>query len=115
MGQRKLIRPNISNIKERPSGSKPSIRRKPISQDQTNAESFYYLKQMGNKTPMVVLLCTGEELHGVIEWYDRNSVKVNRNGAPNLLVMKHGIKYMYKAEERNGGKGMRDGNRSKRT
>ncbi|MEE8112432.1 MAG: hypothetical protein V3T54_06835 [Acidobacteriota bacterium] len=117
-----MIRPNISDVKQRAAGfkqraasSQPSIRRKPTSHDQTNAESFYYLKQMGNKTPMVVLLCTGEELHGVLEWYDHNSVKVNRKGAPNLLVMKHGIKYMYKAEERNGGKGMRDGNRSQRS
>ena len=49
---------------------------------------------------MIVRLANGEELFGVIEWYDRNCVKVNRDGAPNLLVMKHAIKYMYKAEER---------------
>jgi len=65
----------------------------------TSAEAFYYLKQMNGKTPMVVVLSDGEELRGVIEWYDRNAIKVNRVGAPNLLVMKSSVKYMYKAEE----------------
>ncbi|HKB07538.1 MAG TPA: hypothetical protein VKF61_04575, partial [Candidatus Polarisedimenticolia bacterium] len=64
-----------------------------------NAEAFYYLKQMNSKTQMVVVLKDGEELRGVIEWYDRNCIKVNRVGAPNLMVMKDCIRYMYKAEE----------------
>ena len=94
---RKLIRPNLSELKER-LGSKPP-RRKQVPPDQTNAEAFYYLKQMNARTPMVVILKDGEELRGVIEWYDRNCIKVNRVGSPNLMVMKDCIKYMYKAEE----------------
>jgi sRNA-binding regulator protein Hfq len=74
-------------------------RRKQVPPDQTNAEAFYYLKQMNSKTPMVVVLKDGEELRGVIEWYDRTCIKVNRHGAPNLMVMKDCVKYMYKAEE----------------
>ncbi|MGA8029723.1 MAG: RNA chaperone Hfq [Bryobacteraceae bacterium] len=65
--------------------------------DQTNAEQFYYSKQMQGKTHMVVLLTDGEQLEGVIEWYDRDCLKLNRTGAPNLLLFKHCIKYMYKA------------------
>ena len=42
----------------------------------------------------------GEEIEGTIEWYDRSALKVNRKSAPNLLVLKHNVKYMYKAEER---------------
>ena len=66
--------------------------------DQTNAEQFYYSKQMQSKTPMVVVLADGERLEGVIEWYDRECLKLNRDGAPNLLLFKRCIKYMYKAE-----------------
>ncbi len=102
---RKLIRPNLSELKER-LGSKPP-RRKQVPPDQTNAEAFYYLKQMNARTPMVVVLKDGEELHGVIEWYDRNCIKVNRVGAPNLMVMKDCIKYMYKAEEQDEGRSTR--------
>ncbi|HXH28985.1 MAG TPA: hypothetical protein VNL37_08065 [Candidatus Polarisedimenticolia bacterium] len=94
---RKLIRPNLSELKERLSPRPP--RRKQVPPEQTNAEAFYYLKQMNGKTPMVVVLTDGEELRGVIEWYDRTCIKVNRQGAPNLMVMKDCIKYMYKAEE----------------
>jgi sRNA-binding regulator protein Hfq len=65
----------------------------------TNAENFYYLKQMNAKTPMVVVLTDGEHVRGWIEWYDRASIKVNREGAPNLLIQKHCIKYLYKQEE----------------
>jgi host factor-I protein len=94
---RKLIRPKLTEIKEQ-SQSKPQ-RRKPVPPEQTNAESFYYIKQMNNKTPMVVVLRDGEIIHGVIEWYDKNCLKVNRTDKPNLLLMKNHIKYMYKESE----------------
>lgn len=68
--------------------------------EQTNAENFYYQKQMQSHTQMVVVLRDGEEIHGVIEWYDRNCIKVNRdNGEPNLMIYKPAIKYMYKEGE----------------
>ncbi len=77
---------------------RPSTAKKGAPPDQTNAEQFYYSKQMQGKTPMVVVLTDGEQLEGVIEWYDRECLKLNRNGAPNLLLFKRCIKYMYKAE-----------------
>lgn len=67
---------------------------------ETNAEIFYYKKQIDAHTLMVIVLQDGEEVEGTIEWYDRNALKVNRKSAPNLLVLKHNIKYMYKAEDR---------------
>jgi len=68
--------------------------------EQTNAENFYYQKQMQTKTPMVVVLRDGEEVHGIIEWYDKSCIKLNRNGAPNLMIYKPAIKYMFKEGER---------------
>ena len=97
MSNRKLIRPSLSELKEQMTVRQ--TRRKPTPTDQTNAENFYYVKQMQNRTPMVVVLKDGEQIHGVIEWYDKNCVKVNRTSGPNLLVLKHNIKYMYKADE----------------
>ena len=99
-GQRKLIRPNLSDLKDRLVSRSP--RRKQVPPDQTNAEAFYYLKQMNSRTPMIVILKDGEELRGVIEWYDRLCIKINRHGAPNLMVMKDCIKYMFKADELGG-------------
>jgi sRNA-binding regulator protein Hfq len=76
---------------------RPPAAKKSTPPDQTNAEQFYYSKQMQGKTPMVIHLTDGEQLEGVIEWYDRDCLKVNRTNAPNLLLFKQCIKYMYKA------------------
>jgi host factor-I protein len=73
--------------------------RKAAPPEQTNAENFYYQKQMQSKTPMVIVLSDGEEIHGIIEWYDRTCIKVNRNGAANLMIYKPSIKYMFKEGE----------------
>jgi RNA chaperone Hfq len=110
MANRKLVRPNLAEIKEkmtsrRPGGGRetsgPSSgpRRRPVPPEQTSAEAFYYLKQMNNRTPMVVVLDNGEQLRGHIEWYDRGCIKVHREDEPNLLIFKHSIKYVYKQEE----------------
>ena len=68
--------------------------------NETNAEIFYYKKQIDAHTEMVIVLLDGEEIEGTIEWYDRGALKVNRKSAPNLLVLKRNVKYMYKADER---------------
>jgi sRNA-binding regulator protein Hfq len=77
--------------------------KKPAPPEQTNAENFYYQKQMQSRTPMVIVLRDGEEIHGIIEWYDRNCIKVNReDGEPNLMIYKPAIKYMFKEGENQG-------------
>ena len=74
--------------------------RKAAPPEQTNAENFYYQKQMQSRTQMVIVLRDGEEVRGIIEWYDRTCIKVNRDsGEPNLMIYKPAIKYMYKEGE----------------
>ena len=113
-GNRKLIRPSFSDFKDKgnefkeskekgdaprkPAGGAAPARRA-IPPDQTNAENFYYVKQMQSKTPMAITLKDGEVIKGVIEWYDRSCLKVNRDGDPNLLLYKSNIKYMFKDED----------------
>ncbi|MDH3627192.1 MAG: RNA chaperone Hfq [Acidobacteriota bacterium] len=113
MMNRKLVRPNLQEVKERYTtrsdrGSRDTNqgdngtvhpRRRAAPPDQTNAEAFYYLKQMNGKTPMTVVLDDGERLTGWIEWYDQNCVKVHREDGPNLLLYKRCIRYLYKAED----------------
>lgn len=113
---RKLIRTTLAEVKERElhreqerrpapppqhqapqsgGGSGPQPKKK-VPPETTNAESFYYKKQMDAHTPMVVVLQDGETLHGSIEWYDRTSLKLHRDDEPNVLILKHNIKYIYK-------------------
>jgi len=73
--------------------------KKTAPSEQTNAENFYYQKQMQTKTPMVIVLRDGEKVHGYIEWYDKNCIKLNRSGAANLMIYKPAIKYMFKEGE----------------
>jgi len=109
---RKLIRPSLAEVKDR--YPTRSFQRKQAPPEQTNAENYYYLKQMGAKTPMVIMLNDGEEIHGWIEWYDKSCQKLNREKGTNLLIPKHSIKYLYKeneGEEKEGGSVNVDGNR----
>ncbi len=99
---RKLIRPNLSEIKERMSQDKDrdkDARRKMHPPTDTFAESYYYLKQMNKKTPMAVVFNDGEIVEGYVEWYDRNCIKLNRDNAPNLLIYKSSIRCLYKVNE----------------
>ena len=93
---RKPVRASGSDVRD--SARKPPTAKKSTPPEQTNAEQFYYSKQMQGKTHMIVVMTDGEHLEGVIEWYDRDCLKLNREGAPNLLLYKHCIKYVHKAE-----------------
>jgi len=100
---RKLIRPDLSELKPHRAPAVTTTkylqRRRAASPEQTNAESNYYLKQMAARTRMVIVLKDGEELRGTIEWYDKEALKVHRQGAPNILLMRDAVKYMYKEED----------------
>lgn len=67
---------------------------------ETLAEVFYYRKQIDARTEMIIVLQDGEQIEGTIEWYDLDALKINRKDAPNILLPKHSIKYMFKAEDR---------------
>lgn len=95
---RRLIRPALAEVKERAAARSANPQtRKQAPPDVTNAENFYYVKQMQSKTPLVVVMHDGEELHGTLEWYDKGCIKLTRDEGPNLLIYKSAIKYIYKA------------------
>jgi host factor-I protein len=101
---RKLIRPSLgtaarSEKLERSDRVPSNVNKRIAPPEQTHAENFYYQKQMQSKTPVVVVLNDGEEIHGLIEWYDKNCIKLVREGGFNLLIYKPAIRYMYKAGE----------------
>ena len=101
---RKLIRPSLNRPEgnhmpsERRDRDRPIVAKKAPPPEQTHAENFYYQKQIQSKTPMVVVLRDGEQVHGTIEWYDKNCIKIIRSSG-NLLIYKPSIKYMFKEGE----------------
>ena len=106
MVNRKLFRPTLTDVKEqfvpaRPAAAQPAPqpaaqRKKPAPPELTYAENFYYVKQMQARTPVAVVLNDGETLRGIVEWYDRDCIKLTRTGSPNLMIYKHCIKYLFK-------------------
>lgn len=127
MSERKLFRPNLKQYRRNREHSQESVvrdndagreisgsnlnqpskhinasaapRHKQVPPEQTNAENFYYVKQMDHKTQVVVVLLDGEELRGWIEWYDKNCIKVHTFNEQNYLIFKHSIKYITKERQ----------------
>jgi host factor-I protein len=58
-------------------------------------EEAKYLKQLiETSTPVRVKMADGEEVLGVIEYYDQSFIRLTRKGEPNLFIFKHDIKYL---------------------
>lgn len=93
---RKLIKPDLNEIKK---FQKKEQKKKPPPPYKTHAENYYYVKQMNNRTPMIVQLINGETLKGRIEWYDERCIKIKDDDEENYIVFKHVIKYMHKNPE----------------
>lgn len=106
MVNRRLFRPGFPEPKEqtpgRPAHGGPIPSKKPAPPEVTHAENYYWVKQMQAHTPMCIVLLDGETLHGTIEWYDRDCIKLTRTGRPNLLIFKQAIRYLYKEGEEDG-------------
>jgi host factor-I protein len=58
-------------------------------------EEAAYLKQLGESQKTVTIkLVGGEVVRGWVEYYDRNMIRLTREGAPNLFIFKHEIMYI---------------------
>ena len=61
-------------------------------------EEARYLKQLVESGAAVrVKMADGEEVIGVIEYYDQSFIRITRDGEPNLFIFKHDIKYIAEA------------------
>jgi host factor-I protein len=63
--------------------------------EQTLEEVKYLKHLIEKKTPVRVKLSDNQEIQGVIEYYDQRFIRITRQGAPNLFIFKHDIKYLY--------------------
>jgi len=104
-GTRKLVRPTLPPVERRrdPVHTDDPLTHAMISDthgtpESSHAEAFYFQKQMQQQTEMTVVLEDGEQLHGIIQWYDRCTVKI-RSGRARILIYKAAIKYLYKTSD----------------
>jgi sRNA-binding regulator protein Hfq len=103
-GTRKLIRPALSLGMRR---RDPVHVEDPLTHaniegatapESSHAEAFYFQKQIQQQTEMTVILDDGEELHGIIQWYDKTTLKL-LVGRTRVLIYKACIKYLFKTSE----------------
>ena len=104
-GTRKLVRPQLPSVERRrdPVHSEDPLTHALLSDlhgtpESSHAEAFYFQKQMQQQTEMTVVLEDGEQLQGIIQWYDRCTVKM-RVGRTRILAYKASIKYLYKTSD----------------
>ena len=77
--------------------SKPDTATEPTeeqSEGDVKRESEFLRHLTDEQTPVVIHLISGEQFQGVIEYYDRRFIRLTRQGAPNLFIYKHDIKYL---------------------
>ena len=63
--------------------------------EQTFEEVKYLRHLIDHEIPVGIRLSSNEEVHGTIEFYDANFIRLTRRDAPNLFLFKHDIKYLY--------------------
>ncbi len=80
-------------------GSAPP--RKHVPQlDSTDAENYYYVKQIDRKTLMTIEFMDGEELCGKIEWFDKDCIKLQCRDGRRSIIFKHSVRSMRKEVKR---------------
>jgi len=100
---RKRPQPFVYNclMSFRPSPGNPNAKRSRTPPPEETFEEASFLKALGEKQKTVsVKLMDGQVFRGWIEYYDKNMIRLTREGEPNLFIFKHEI--MYIAED--GGK-----------
>jgi host factor-I protein len=78
------------------------VSRKPkVTPPEETSEEAAYLRSLSEKQkPVSIKLADGEVVHGWIEYYDKNMVRLTRDDRPNLFIFKHEIMYI----QEDGGK-----------
>ena len=72
-----------------------NLKKKKAPPPEDTFEESGYLKALGEKQKIVsVKLLSGEVVRGWIEYYDRDMIRLTREGAPNLFIFKHEIVYI---------------------
>jgi RNA chaperone Hfq len=108
-GTRKLVRPQLpaGDRRRDPGHTEDPLSHAMISDqhgvpESSHAEVFYFQKQMQQQTEMTIVLEDGEELSGIIQWFDKCVIKM-RVGRNRVLIYKSCVKYLYKAAEAHQG------------
>jgi host factor-I protein len=78
-----------------PPGNPNAVKRSRTPPPEDTFEEASFLKALGEKQkPVNIKLMDGQTVRGWVEYYDKNMVRLTREGAPNLFIFKHEIMYI---------------------
>jgi host factor-I protein len=66
--------------------------------EQTFEEPKYLRRLIETGATVCIKMTDGEEVTGIVEFYDATFIRITRDGEPNLFIFKHDIKYLYEVE-----------------
>ena len=80
-----------------PRGGADRSQRRTPPPDATGEEAAYLARLREKRTPVAVEMLDGAVFRGVIEYYDRDMLKVNRldGGGPNVFVRKKHVRLLW--------------------
>jgi host factor-I protein len=78
-----------------PQGNPSAAKRGRTPPPEDTFEEVAFLKLLGEKQKQVsVKLMDGQTVRGWVEYYDKNMIRLTREGEPNLFIYKHEIMYI---------------------
>ena len=80
--------------KRKPPARRTGPHRRAVPPPATGLEARYLKSVNEARTPMLVQLVDGQQVEGVIEYFDRDMIKVRRPEGPHVFVRKSDIRYM---------------------
>jgi host factor-I protein len=95
---------NVKSAASKPPATRPALKNalaakaKNKPPEQTFQEVKYLRYLVEQEIPICVKLVDNEEVSGIVEFYDKGFIRITREGAPNLFIFKHDIKYLYELE-----------------
>lgn len=88
-----------------------TTREQVVPPDVTNAEEFYYAKQIEAGSELVVVTLGGD-VRGRLTWFDDDAIALELRSGGERVIPKSDIKYLYKYEPPSRARGRRrDGDR----
>ena len=79
--------------------SRAGFSRRTPPPERTGLESVFLESRKRSGLPLVFSLTSGQTIHGVVEDFDRDLIRIRLPDGPGLMLRKTDIRYLYEGEQ----------------